>query len=80
MLGLRRVSFQMAFIGLGCRRRASVERWWERSTDIAMEEEATDIAGDERIRQLSEYSIYRARRGDRVSGVEMLGKAVDDGG
>ncbi len=45
MLGLRRVSFQIAFIGLGCRRRASVEKWWERSTGVAMDEEAMDIAG-----------------------------------
>ena len=34
MLGLRRVSFQIAFMGLGLRIRASVERWCMRSTGV----------------------------------------------
>lgn len=37
MSGLRRVSFQIAFMGLGLRNRASVERWCIRSTGVDVE-------------------------------------------
>ena len=44
MLGLRRVSFHIAFMGLGLRIRASAERWCDRSTDAdILEEDARDI-------------------------------------
>lgn len=82
-MGLRRVSFQIAFIGLGCRRRASVEKWWERSTGIAMDEEAIDIAGNGRKRQLDVCSIYKSKGGRKETEstqLRMLGKAVDDDG
>ena len=52
MLGLRRVSFHIDFIGFGLRMRASVERWCERSTGVDMTDDdgSRDIAAEEERR------------------------------
>ena len=58
MLGFRRVSFQIAFMGLGLRMRASLERWWERSTGVAMFTDDEDDA----------IGMEEAQRSDRGGG------------